>query len=190
MKTAISIALIGLAATVSTGAAAQDMGGYVGASVGQAKAKSFCDGFVGSGCDDKDTAWKVFGGYNFHRHFGVELGYTDLGDATATVGATTFKFETKGIELTAVGIWPINERFSLFGKAGVYRWDLDVSATAGLVDIDENGTNFTYGFGLHYYFRPNIAIRAEWQKYKHVGESSTTGRSDLNMISAGVVFRF
>ena len=46
---------------------------YVGASVGQ----SFVDEL---GIDDDDTAFKVFGGYQFNKYLGAELGFVDHGE--------------------------------------------------------------------------------------------------------------
>ena len=53
-------------------------GWYAGASVGQSKLKDACSG-IGS-CDDKDTAWRILGGYQINRNFAAELGYHDLGN--------------------------------------------------------------------------------------------------------------
>ena len=208
MKTT-SIALLGLAASamgMSAPATAQDSGtyldgrGYLGAAIGQAKFKKSCSGLTGVGfagsCDEKDTAWKVFGGYQAHRYFGLELGYTDLGETSAagTIAGVPVSaaIEAKGIELTVVGTVPLGDRFSAYAKVGAFRWDVDARATVGAVttSTDDKGTNFTYGFGLNFHVNPNIAVRAEWQRYNDVGDSSTTGRGDVNMVSAGVLFKF
>ncbi len=205
MKTTISIAIVALAAAAPTLAGAQatmapEAGPYVGAAIGESKAKDACDGLSGIGfvgnCDEKDTAWKVFAGYQFNRYWGLELGWTDLGEskASGTVGGVpaTARAEVKGVELTAVGTVPIGERFSLFGKVGAYRWDVDSRATVGAVTTapDDTGTNFTYGVGLGFHINRNLSIRAEWQRYNDVGDNATTGRSDINLISAGAVFKF
>ena len=47
-----------------------DLGFYAGISAGQSK--SDCRG--GGSCDDKDTAYRVFGGYKFHPNIAVEGG--------------------------------------------------------------------------------------------------------------------
>ena len=204
MKTTISIAILALAATVPTLATAQtvppEAGAYVGAALGQSKAKDACDGLGGVGfvgnCDEKDDAWKVFGGYQFNRHWGLELGYTDLGESSAggTVAGVpaNASAEAKGVELTVVGTVPLGERFSLFGKVGAFRWDVDSRATVGAATAaaDDTGTNFTYGVGLSFHINRNVSIRAEWQRYNDVGDNASTGRSDVNMISAGAVFKF
>ncbi|MGQ0524779.1 MAG: outer membrane beta-barrel protein [Betaproteobacteria bacterium] len=177
-----------------------DLGFYAGGAVGQAKFKGACSditgtGFVG-GCDDKDTAWKIFGGYQFHRNVAVELGYVDLGEASASgtiLGVpASASAEVKALELVAVGILPLTTQFSAYGKAGAFRWDVDTRAAAGAVAVGggDDGTDFTYGVGLKYDFTRNLAARVEWQRYNNVGESNTTGQADVNMWSVGLMFRF
>ncbi|MCZ7599083.1 MAG: hypothetical protein M5U09_17195 [Gammaproteobacteria bacterium] len=64
-------------------------GGYIGPAIGQSKhhdAEDICTsvaGLPGVSCeaDDTDTAGALFGGYEFNRYFGVEIGYHDFGEA-------------------------------------------------------------------------------------------------------------
>lgn len=197
-----SALVVGSTAALPPVAFAQDMGFYAGAGIGKAKFKDACAdpeltevGFVGS-CDDKDTAWKIFGGYQFNRNLGVELGYTDLGEATLTGTAmglpVSAKTKAKGFELLGVGTFPINEQFAVYGKAGFFRWDVDASATVGGVTeaIGAKGTDFTFGLGLKYNFTKNLAARLEWQRYNDVGDENTTGKSKVNVIGVGVVVKF
>src|SRR5438270_13797946 len=80
------VAVVGLsAALVALPAAAQmNMSAfYAGVGAGKSKAKDWCTG-AGISCDDKDTAWKVFGGYQLTPHFAAEIGYTKLGKFKAS----------------------------------------------------------------------------------------------------------
>ena len=52
---------------LASNAWSQDAGFYIGASIGQSKAKDFCDDSGGFSCDDKDTTWKILAGYQFSR---------------------------------------------------------------------------------------------------------------------------
>jgi len=179
---------------VSTPALSQDTGWYAGLGIGQSKAKDACTDIVGPviSCDDTDTAWKIFGGYQFNANFGAELGYTDLGEVSATFagfGSATFK--SKGIELLGVGTYPINQQFSVFGKLGFFRWDLDFNDGTGLVgSASESGTDLTYGFGVKYNFTKNVALRVEWQRYTDVGETNTTGMADVDVLGVSVIIKF
>lgn len=184
------------ALTAAAPALAQNTGFYAGGALGQAKAKDACSGITGigfaGGCDDKDTAWKIFGGYQFNPNLGVELGYVDLGNFTANgtvLGApVSGSVEAKGFELVGVGSIPFTQQLSGYAKAGAFRWDVDTSTTVG--SVGDKGTDFTYGLGLKYDFTRNIAGRLEFQRYNNVGETSTTGQSDVNLWTAGVMFKF
>jgi OOP family OmpA-OmpF porin len=194
-----AIALAGLLAGVPP-SLAQDAGFYAGGAVGQAKAKDGCTGVTGTGfigsCDDKDTAWKAFGGYQVNRNFGVELGYVDLGEFTAGgtfLGApASAAVEAKGVELVAVGTIPFTQQLAAYGKAGVFRWDVDSRATVGAASAgtDDKGNDFTYGAGIKYDFTRNLAGRLEFQRYNNVGETNTTGQTDVNLWTLGVMFKF
>jgi OOP family OmpA-OmpF porin len=190
LASAIAVPAIGLAQPES--------GFYLGASVGQAKVKDFCTdlaGFVGS-CDDKDTAWKIIGGYQFNRNLGVEAGYTDLGRASlngTVLGVpVSARAKAKGFELLGVGTLPLNEQFALYAKAGLFRWDVDTSVTAAGITaaIGDKGTDFTFGVGVKYNLTRNAAVRFEFQRYNDVGNDATTGQSNVNVWSLGLQFRF
>src|SRR5918999_3462516 len=57
---------------------------FLGASIGQSEIDDEATrelSLITSGTvDGKDTAWKIFGGYMFNRHFGFESAYVRLGD--------------------------------------------------------------------------------------------------------------
>ncbi len=197
-----AIALTGfVAATVGISplVLAQDAGFYVGAALGQSKLKDACEG-VTLACDDKGTGWKIFGGYQFNKNFGAEIGYVDLGKATAngviTGVAVSANAKAKGWELLGVGTFPIADKFSAYGKLGFFRWDVDVSATAvvpgfsATASASDKGTDFTFGVGLKYDFTKNVGARLEWQRYNGLGDSATTGTSDVDLFSLGIVFKF
>jgi OOP family OmpA-OmpF porin len=200
IKRAIALTgLVAVTAGISLLASAQDAGFYAGAAVGQSRISDACEG-VTVACDDKDTAWKVFGGYQFNKNFGAEVGYVDLGKATANgviTGVTvSADAKVKGFEVLGVGTLPIANNFSAYGKLGFFRWDLDVSATgvisgfSATVSASETGTDFTFGLGLKYDFAKNIGARLEWQRYNDIGKESTTGKSDADLFSLGIVFKF
>lgn len=161
---------------------------YLGAGVAHSKAQSgFCSDAAAAGfsnCDDKDAAWKITGGYQFHQNFGVELGYVDFGKYTAsTPGGVTAGVKAKGVELLAVAAYPFAQRFSVYAKAGLYYWKSDAFASAGAVSVDlgsDKGTDWTFGLGLGYDITRNIAARLEWQRYG----------KDVDMIGIGGLYKF
>jgi len=185
------LAILGLASAMAlTGPAfAQDSGFYAGLHIGQSSADDACDGISGAGvsCDDKDTAWKILGGYQFNRHLAVEIGYTDLGEVSASGPGGSASVESTAFEVVAVGIFPIADKFSIYGKLGMYRGDTE--ATAPGVSESETNNDLTFGFGVRYDFTKNLGVRAEWQKYSDVG-GGNIGESDVDVISVGVIWKF
>ena len=176
-------AVLGVASAmlVAGPALAQDQGGYAGLTLGQSKQKDACDGVSGAGisCDDKDTAWRILGGYQFNKNLAAELGYTDAGEVSAS-GTFSASIEAKIWELVAVGSWPFTPNFSAYGKLG-FAW----SEVKGFGQ-NESGLDLTYGFGASFAFSPTVAFRAEWQKYPDAGDGAT----DIDVLSVGAIFRF
>src|SRR5690606_28019898 len=100
----------------ATVAQAQDPGFYAGVGAGQALVDE-------RAYDDEDTAFSVFGGYQFHRNFALEAGYTDFGSLEPDAAGTDL--DLSSASLTAVGIVPFTARFSGYARAGFQRWELD-----------------------------------------------------------------
>ena len=107
------------------GVRAQDSrGAYMGASIGQASYRHTCDGApAGIACDNNDTAWRLFLGYQFNRRDAIELGFHSLGTPAATgsgPAAVTETADLSAIDFLYAGTWPIGNRFSLLTKLGFY----------------------------------------------------------------------
>lgn len=144
---------LGFAAFGAQAADGDGTGFYAGAGVGQS--------FVDEGAyDDEDTSFSVFGGYQFHRNFAVEAGYTDFGKVKPT--GLGEDLEADSVSLTALGIVPFTDKFSAYAKAGMQRWNLDVAIPALTGNSDDSGTDPVYGAGLQYRFNDTVALRAEY----------------------------
>ena len=115
---------------------------------------------------DKDTpGLKLLAGYQFHRNIAAEFGYGMLYDKGGV--------EVTSMELVAVGIFPINNQFSVYGKLGLARLEADPGS-------DDN--DLTFGFGVQWDATRNLGVRAGWQKYN-------TDPS-VDYMHLGVVWRF
>lgn len=137
--------------------AAEDTGLYVGAGAGQ----SFVDEGV---YDDEDTAFSVFGGYQFNRYFAIEASYNDFGKLEPEGAGQAV--EADSVALTVVGTVPFTDKFSGYAKAGLHSWDLD-TPIAGLIGTsDDSGTDPTYGVGLQYRFTDSVALRGEYSRFE------------------------
>jgi OmpA-OmpF porin, OOP family len=141
---------------------------YIGGTIGQAEYKDATG-------DDKDTAWRILGGYQFNRHFAAELGYHDLGEASA--------FEGNAIEVVGIGAFPIVDKLSVYGKLGIYRGELEAPGAK------ETNSDLTYGVGLQYDFLKNVGVRGEWQRYSKMGGGNLV-ETDVDVMSVGLIYRF
>lgn len=200
-KLVLALAVLGTTAIVAPAAIAAEMmagdaGWYAGLSAGRADYKDGCDtsgtGFVGS-CDDDDTGWKVYGGYQFTKSWGVEFGWVDFGeiDAKGTILGipVTAKAEVDGWTLSGVGTLPFSNNFSGFAKLGIIRAKVDMKGTVAGVPVsvgDDSPTEWTAGLGVKYDFTQNVSLRAEWERFNDLGDLE----SDIDLISLGVVFKF
>jgi len=185
-------------------------GWYGGVSVGRSNANidnaHITSNLLGSGFattsisnDDSDTAYKLFAGYKFNRNFALEGGYFDLGRfgfAATTVPAGTLSgnIKLRGLNLDAVGILPINEKFSAFGRVGLnYAEAKDSFSGTGAVNVlnpspSKRDTNIKFGAGLQYDFNPAFGMRAEAERYRI--DDAVGSKGDVDVLSVGLVYRF
>jgi outer membrane immunogenic protein len=173
------VCLTGLFLGMPTAAVAgADSGFYLGLGIGDANVQD--SGTDPSGgdynFDESDSAYKVFGGYNFGViplvDVAIEASYADFGNPSAGVQ----KAEVTGFSvfgLAGLSFGP----FGIFAKAGVVDWDADTSD--GTVSNSESGTDPAYGIGARFALG-SFAVRAEYEIYDldsdlEVGMASVSG---------------
>jgi OOP family OmpA-OmpF porin len=190
----ISLAAIG-ALMGSTAAHAQatapmqnDSYYYFGVGGGQARARiddnRIANSLIGSGFttsaishDERESAYKVFLGYQFNRYVGMELGYFHLGQfgfgaTTVPAGSLTGSFRTQGANIDVVGTLPFTENFSGLARiGGQFARTLTHMDTTGAVRVANNvpsdrETNVKVGLGLQYAFSPSVMMRGEVERYR------------------------
>ena len=190
------LALLG-AFAISVPAFAADTGGYLVGMFGQTKVKDIdTTGLGNPSKDDTDTGFKIGGGYAFNRNFAVEAAYVDLGKATASgtfAGSNaSVTFKASGLVVAAVGMVPLSQQFSLLGRLGLINATVKVDASLGNASASDKSTDMktTFGVGVAYSFTQQFAVRADYDIYQKLGDSATTGESDVNMLSIGVVYKF
>lgn len=212
-KTVITTLLIASSVVASNVMAADEAGWYAGASVGRSSisfdtnklvADTVAAGFATATAtaDTSSTAYKLFAGYKLNKNFAVEGGYTDLGKmslsmtTTGPVASISGNYKATVWEVNAVGILPINESFSVFGKLG-YHWDDVNSTVAGIsgasaitVNKDYSGNDFKFGAGAEYNINKNVGLRLEYERYSNIGNSSSSGGHDVDVASLGMTYKF
>jgi OOP family OmpA-OmpF porin len=165
----LSIAIL-LSAFIAAPAVAADTGGYVGVKLGSANKDV-------PGASETNSAIGVFGGYSFNSNVAVEVGYTNLG--TVLLGNVKFT----SLEASAVGTYPINQQFSLYGKLGM------ASTKEEGLGFSETRTAATYGLGGQFNVDPKIGIRLGWEHYSF-GDGAIFTKGNASLVSVAGVFKF
>ena len=168
------------------------IGPYVGGSLGYMTARKGCQGLLsggGRGCDSTDFSFGAFGGYQVNRHLSAELGYRSLGKVRAFGGTgSSDNISAQVWDFTGMGIWPIEEHFSAYGRLGGYYATLDTSARGV---ASQSNSQLTYGGGLQWDFFARYGLRADWQRYRKVGkESGSYGVNYYDVLAVALVWRF
>jgi OmpA-OmpF porin, OOP family len=144
--------------------------------------------------DESDVGWKVLLGYQFNRFIAVEGGFASLGKFEAEIAGTAdglalaadTRTEVEGLNLVAVAMLPLGQRFSLFGKGGLYGWRATTRFALTLdgepVDVPperDEDLDYTFGAGFKWQFSRAAAIRVEWERFRAMSE-------DIDLISIGI----
>ena len=149
--------------------------------------------------DDRNTGFKVFGGYQLNRNFAVEGGYFDLGKfgytaTTVPQGTLTGDIKLKGLNLDVVGLLPLSDRFSAFGRVGLnYAQARDTFRGTGAVTVRNpnpsmRDTNLKLGAGLQYAVTDALSVRGEIERYRV--NDAVGNRGHVDMVSVGLVYYF
>lgn len=209
-KTSVTLGLMALATVASSGAMAADAGWYGGINAGQSRAtiddERITRNLLGSGFtgvsivdDEKDTGYKLYGGYKFNRNFALEGGYFDLGKfgftaTTVPAGTLTGSIKLRGFNLDAVGILPITEKLSALGRVGInYAEAKDTFSGTGAVNVlnpnpSKRDTNYKYGLGMQYDFTESLGMRVEAERYRI--NDAVGNKGDVDLFSIGLVYLF
>jgi len=213
VRTVGALGLVGFAAVSGQAAVAAESGGYIGLGVGLSQANiaggRISSELQGSGLtmtsideDNADVGYKLFGGYKFNKYFAVEGGYFNLGKfgftaTTTPPGTFTGSGKFQGLNLDAVGILPLSQKFSAFGRVGyIYTETKDsFSGSGGGTGVaasnpnpEKKDGNYKYGLGAQYDFTYNLGLRAEWERYRV--NDAVGNKGDIDMALISLVYTF
>ena len=127
-------------------------------------------------------------GYSIGDSFAVEAAYFNSGTLTHSATGTNLSsavstdIKLTAMQLAAIGNFPINEKFSLFGKLG-YSWaTTEATIRVGTVtsSISDKKNSAGYGGGVIYKVSDQFSVRAGWEVYA----------SDLSGFSLGTQIKF
>lgn len=190
-KTLVTISLFFV---VSLTQAAEGL--YIGFNLGQASTdvslSDIDDGsFTSGSVEDSDTSISIMIGKKFTPNFAVEGGYIDLGELSIdavsdgsvfwAAGPVSAKLEATGFFIGAKGLMPLNKTSSLYGKAGLLRWDIDLalSDSAGGISFSDSGSDIYFGFGVSFAINDSVSLGVDYTSYDIDGD-------DTGVISVGV----
>lgn len=151
--------------------------------------------------DKPGTGWKIYGGFQFHPNWAVELGYVDLGEVTSNVTATgitnvntlvqdalnAHDFSARGLTFDLLGMVPAGP-ILLFARAGGMHYKADVRVQETNTGISasavEWGTGAHYGVGVKLpVYEERVNLRGEWERFHVNGEW-------IDLYSIGAEFHF
>lgn len=178
MKKQLIVALI--AGAVAFPIAAQAEGAYVGVNVGRSESKVDSE-------SNKETGYKLYGGYSITKNFGAEIGYVHLGKLTQTDGVNSASYDPSALYIAGTAAYPVNDNFNVFAKAGFTRNTTKLSINTDSRTFHKNAV--ILGVGAEYDFTKNISAVAEYQNFgKVLSENGISVKAD--MYSLGLRYKF
>ena len=136
----------------------------------------------GPGSYSSPGALTLSGGYHYLNNLDLEAGLTLIGSATADVpGPGRVNINQNILSVVAIGKVPLNNKFHLFGKAGV-----------GLHDGGINGLpdDLIYGFGGQFQFDREFSMRVQYESLGKVKVPSSDSKADVTRLSVGLLYNF
>ena len=205
-----ALALVITALLASPLAVAADDGWYLGASAGQSRADLNFGVATTTGLptgvtiinpdyDDRDTGFKLFGGYQLNNNFAFEGGRFDLGNFgftanTIPTGTSSGDYDVDGWFLDMVGTIPLTSKIDFLARAGfTHAYTTSHMYGTGAVPAVRptdrgSDSNPKLGLGLQYELTDNLDVRLEAERF-HLDEPFAN-KGDVDLLSLGVVYRF
>ena len=150
-------ALAAFVLAASLGAvAAHAEGFYAGAGLGN---QTYPDQVNGNSTSGSALSGKIYGGYQLNPNFAIEGGLTELGALNSGSG----QVDSYGSFVDAVGILPLNDKWSLLGRLGVAH--MQINTPTG----DDGGNGLKAGLGAEYAINKTTSLRGEWERYQLTG---------------------
>lgn len=201
-----SLAAVSAAPVMAQGAPGWYLGGNLGGTRADFNNNAINRDLAGKGftvnsttTDNRSNGGKIFGGYQLTPNFAVEGGYFDLGrysygSSTTPAGSFNGNSRISGLNLDLVGMAPLSDQFSVFGRVGAaYAQNRGSFSSNGFVPLNlsnprRNDTNLKVGLGVQYAITEALAVRAEIERYRI--SDPIRNRANIDMASLGLVYYF
>lgn len=197
--------------TASANASAEQAGHwYSGAQIGQARsdvtARQLAQRLQQPGydvtvrlSDTTRSAWRVHAGYQWTANLGIEAGYVDLGEVSATfrgviadvdsflsVANRSHPASADGFDLSLVARYEFGSRYEVSARAGALRWDNRIGARnsdGAAVRSGDDGIDALFGIGAGVSLGHHWSVTAEGIRYGVRGDH-------VDFLGAGLVYRW
>ncbi|MNJ14622.1 Outer membrane protein A precursor [compost metagenome] len=178
-------------------AAVQPDAWYLGAKAGWVEASGAC-GPQAISCDNSPVDSGLFVGYVLNDWLALEAGYDHFSEFNASYPAqwapahsAAYEGDLNGLSFVAKPYWQLSDSWSLFGKAGLMLWELDVTGDElnYAREVTDRGGSPLLGAGLEYAFNHNWRTNLEYQWLGQIG-GSDTGEMDVNAVNLGIIYQF
>jgi len=173
-------------------------GPYIGASIGSSAADEVCDEesegapYGVPECEGNTYAQKLFAGLTINQYSALEAAYLDMGELAKTINAARVTAETKGTNISLVGIYPFGGTMNakVFGKLGWLLWNTTVvDYSPGGGTVDDSGSDISFGIGASV-GGEHISFRVEYEILNEVNVQYSPDGSTLSFASIGMVYEF
>ena len=181
---------------------------FIGGNIGQSSTKiddARIKSSVLTSIEDTNTGvgYKLLGGYQFNKNFSVEGGYFNLDQFSyvarttppALAGSQSGSIKLNGLNIDAVGMLPLTEKFSAFARVGLSYAQAQASfSSSGIAPATTNpspsktAANYKLGMGVQYDLSKAWGVRAEAERYRI--DDAIGNKGDVDLYSLGLVYRF
>lgn len=189
MRKAMVLGVIGLAGTLASPAFADDFSGFrLGMNLSSDSLDSdlFFNPVGDTEAQNTDRfGYGLFGGWALNKYLAFETGlrggsefnsdpFMDSWETPLNVTSVSSRTDIKGLDASAVGSLWIGNKFSVFGRVGMFAWKAEETmsifraatdttpATKQTVSVDDNGFGLLYGAGIQTQL-DGALIRLEYQ---------------------------
>lgn len=134
-------------------------------------------------------------GYRVNEMLAAEVGYTKFGDSSLTIsGVGKGTVSASSIHVAVVGSYPLNQQFSLIGKAGLASSNnsLNVEIVGGTNSTSSaQQADLMYGLGAQFNVSQQVALRAQYESFGSFGNLGNTGTAmKATAITFGAIYNF
>lgn len=183
-KTLLTLLVLGVSGSAL--AAMEDRGFYIGTGAGEADADDTPElGLT----DDTQTAFRLFGGYDFSRYLAAEAGYLDFGTYHGSIPTIeAFAHTRLKLDGFTLGLRPqiaLGHDWFAQAQVGAFLWDSKYRLTSPnhTFNDKDNGADAYYGVGVGRNFGPAWRLSGEWTRFE-------TDSSDVDFLNVGMSYRF